>query len=172
MIKSNAKLFPKIEIFSDTTVYKIPILNQQILNKFDKHRDFKQFGFTLILGDFVMNFGMAISTCMGKYGTFSGRAVRGEFWWFYLFTVLMSWGATIVAGSMYSFGDPMVDILPGIVTLIFLLPSVAAGCRRLHDIGKSGWWQLLWIVPIIGWILLIIWLATDTKPEGDKYNQI
>ena len=119
-----------------------------------------------------MNFGQAISTCMGKYGTFSGRAVRSEYWWFYLFTVLMSWGATIVDGSMFSLGNPLGNILAGMIPLVFLLPTFAAGSRRLHDIGKSGWWQLLWIIPIIGWILLIIWLATDTKPKGDKYNQI
>ena len=131
-----------------------------------------QSNFILIPGDFGMNFGQAISTCMGKYGTFSGRAVRSEYWWFYLFTVLMSWGATIVAGSMFSLGNPLGNILPGMIPLVFLLPTFAAGSRRLHDIGKSGWWQLLWIIPIIGWILLIIWLATDTKPKGDKYNQI
>lgn len=119
-----------------------------------------------------MNFGQAISTCMGKYSTFSGRASRSEYWWFYLFTVLMSWGATIVAGAMFSFGEPMVDIFPGIVSLVFFVPTIAAGSRRLHDIGKSGWWQLLIFLPIIGWILIIIWLATNTKSEGDKYNVI
>ena len=118
---------------------------------------------------YEMNFGEAIATCMGKYGTFSGRASRSEYWWFYLFTILMSWGATIVDGAVSSFGDPMVEIL---VTLVFFVPIIAAGCRRLHDMGKSGWWQLLFIIPIIGWILLIVWLATNTKPEGDKYNQI
>ena len=119
-----------------------------------------------------MNFGQSISSCMGKYGTFSGRASRSEYWWFYLFTILMSWGSTIVGAAMFTFGDPMVDILPGIVSLVFFIPAIAAGSRRLHDIGKSGWWQLLFIIPIIGWILLIVWLATNTKPEGDKYNLI
>ena len=118
-----------------------------------------------------MNFSQAISTCMGKYATFSGKAGKSEYWWFYLFTVLMSWGSTIVAGAMFSFGDPMVDIFSGIVSLAFFVPVIAAGSRRLHDIGKSGWWQLLWIIPIIGWIPLIIWLATGTKSEEDKYNQ-
>ena len=119
-----------------------------------------------------MNFAQAISACMGKYGTFSGRAGRSEYWWFYLFTILMSWGANMATGAIFSFGYPMADILPVIVSLAFFVPYIAAGSRRLHDIGKSGWWQLLWIIPIIGWILLVIWLATDTKPEGDKYNVI
>ena len=86
-----------------------------------------------------MNFGQSISTYIGKYGTFSGRATGSEYWWFYLFTVLMSWGSTIVAGAMFSFGDPMVDILPSIVSLVFFVPAIAAGSRRLDDIGKSGW---------------------------------
>ena len=119
-----------------------------------------------------MNFGQSISTCMGKYGTFSGRASRGEYWWFYLFIILMSWGSEIVGAAIFPFGNPMADILSGIVSLVFLIPVIAAGSRRLHDIGKSGWWQLLYIIPIIGWILLIVWLATNTKPEGDKYNLI
>ena len=84
----------------------------------------------------------------------------------------MSWGSTVVAGAMFSFGDPMAEIFSGIVSLVFLIPVIAVGSRRLHDIGKSGWWQLLFIVPIIGWILIIVWFATNTKPEGDKYNLI
>ena len=66
----------------------------------------------------------------------------------------------------------IIIIFSSIVSLVFVIPGFAAGSRRLHDIGKSGWWQLLWIIPIIGWILLIIWLATNTKSEGDKYNLI
>ncbi|MEL0071207.1 MAG: DUF805 domain-containing protein [Betaproteobacteria bacterium] len=119
-----------------------------------------------------MNFGQSISTCMGKYGTFSGRASRSEYWWFYLFTVLMYWGSSLVAVGMFGLEDPMREFFPGIVSLVFLVPAFAAGSRRLHDIGKSGWWQLLWIIPVIGWILIIVWYATDTKLEGDKYNLI
>lgn len=119
-----------------------------------------------------MNFGQSISTCMRKYGTFSGRATRSEYWWFQLFIVLMSWGSTIVTGAIFSFGDPIADIFSGIVSFVFLVPALAAASRRLHDIGKSGWWQLLFIIPIIGWIPVVVWLATDTKSKGDKYNLI
>lgn len=118
-----------------------------------------------------MNIGQAIASCMGKYVTFSGRATRSEFWWFYLFVVLMSWGSSIVAITMFDVLDPMVQILPGIVNLIFLLPVLAAGARRLHDIGKSGWWQLIMLTGI-GVILLIIWWASNTKSEGDQYGQV
>jgi len=72
---------------------------------------------------------------------------------------------------MFSYGDPMFDILPGIVSLVFLVPTVAVGSRRLHDIGKSGWWQLLFFVPVIGWIILIVWFATKTKADTHEFNQ-
>ena len=116
-----------------------------------------------------MNFGQAITSCMGKYVTFSGRASRSEFWWFYLFVVLMSWGSTLVGNTMFGVLDPMAQILPLIVNSIFFLPVLAAGARRLHDIGKSGWWQLI-LLTGIGAILLIIWWASNTKSEGDQYG--
>lgn len=117
-----------------------------------------------------MNFGQAITTCMGKYFTFSGRAKRSEYWWFYLFTVLMSWGASLAGAATFGPGEPAADMLSGVLSLVFLIPTLAAGSRRLHDIGKSGWWQLL-IITIIGIIVLIVWWATDTKQAGDKYGE-
>ena len=119
--------------------------------------------------EIVMNFGQSISTCMSKYATFKGRASRSEYWWFFLFTVLIGWGAEIVAAIAYADLDPTGEILSLMVSLVFILPGIAAGTRRLHDIGKSGWWQLLYLT-IIGGILVIVWLATDTKSDGDKYN--
>ncbi|MBN42081.1 MAG: DUF805 domain-containing protein [Alphaproteobacteria bacterium] len=116
-----------------------------------------------------MNFGQSITTCMGKYFTFSGRAKRSEYWWFYLFTVLMSWGASLVGSASFGPSDLGGDLFSSMVSLVFLFPWLAAGSRRLHDIGRSGWWQLL-ILTIIGVILLIVWWASDTKPQGDKYD--
>ena len=116
-----------------------------------------------------MNFATSISTCMSKYATFSGRASRSEYWWFYLFVLLMSWGATIVGSSMFGVGDPMKDIFSLIVNLVFLLPTLSSACRRLHDTGRSGWWMLISFT-IIGLIPLVIWFASNTKPAGDKYE--
>ena len=116
-----------------------------------------------------MNFGQAIESCMGKYATFSGRASRGEFWWFYLFTVLLSWGASLVSSLTLFPGDPaMAETFPTIVGLAVALPTFAVGCRRLHDIGKSGWWQLI-MLTLVGIIPLIVWWARPSKPEGEKY---
>jgi uncharacterized membrane protein YhaH (DUF805 family) len=111
-----------------------------------------------------MNFGESISTCMGKFATFSGRASRSEYWWFFLFTELLSWAASLV------FVEAEQAFMPLIITLVFGVPLLAAGSRRLHDIGKSGWWQLL-AITIIGILVLIYWWAQDTNSDGEKYGE-
>ena len=100
-----------------------------------------------------MNFQESISTCFGKYADFSGRATRPEYWWFFLFVLLGSAAASLLG-----------DIVAGLFTLATLLPSLAAGARRLHDTNRSGWWLLLLLVPLIGFIVLLVMLAQSTKP--------
>ena len=92
-----------------------------------------------------MNFSQAIQSCLAQYATFSGRATRSEYWWFFLFQVLV-----LVVASMLG------DVVNGIVTLLLLLPALAVGARRLHDIGRSGWWQLLMLTGI-GYLVLLFW---------------
>ena len=111
-----------------------------------------------------MNFGQAIAVCMRKYATFSGRASRSEFWWFGLFLALMSWGSILV-GVIF----PPAWILYPIVNLGLALPALAAGCRRLHDTGRSGWWQLLHLTGF-GTILLIVWWIQGSRQEAYKYG--
>jgi len=103
---------------------------------------------------------------MGKYATFKGRASRSEYWWFYLFFVLLSWGATIVGTVVSSDFGPT---LSGIVSLALFIPSVSAATRRLHDTGKSGWWQLLYFT-IIGIPFLIYFLASRSDPNDNAYG--
>ncbi len=98
-----------------------------------------------------MNFGQAISTCLNKYATFSGSASRSEFWWFFLFQLLVS----LIASAVN-------DKVGGLVNLALLLPALAVGARRLHDIGKSGWWQLLMLTGI-GLFVLIYWWVQPTE---------
>ncbi len=99
-----------------------------------------------------MTFADAIKTCFSKYADFSGRASREEFWYFALFTLLGS----LVLG--------MIDNTASVVfSLVTLIPSTAAASRRLHDTNRSGWLQLLWLVPLIGWIIVVIFLAQQAK---------
>ena len=99
-----------------------------------------------------MTFVEAIKTCISKYADFNGRASRSEFWWWVLFVFLVS-----AAMSMIS---PM---LSGLFSLGVLLPNIAVGARRLHDTDRSGWLQLVAIIPLIGWILMIYWCVQEGK---------
>jgi len=114
-----------------------------------------------------MNFSQAITTCFGKYANFSGRASRSEFWWFYLFTVLMVWFASLVGVTIDPVWGP--DALSSLVNLAVFIPVISAGSRRLHDIGKSGWWQLI-MLTVIGIIPLIIWWARKGIQEENEYG--
>lgn len=106
-----------------------------------------------------MNFTEAIKSCLTQYATFSGRASRSEYWWWTLFVVLVSVGAAMVS-----------DVLSGLVSLGTLLPYLAVASRRLHDIGKSGWWQLVGFVPLLGWIVMIYWLVQPSE-DANAYGQ-
>ena len=110
------------------------------------------------------SFSEAITVCLSKYATFKGRASRSEFWWFYLFYLSLIWGVTIVGAFS---GLP--DILPILVNLAFVLPLLAANARRLHDIGRSGWWFLLPLT-LIGAPVLIYWLAQPGNPTKNEYD--
>ena len=97
-----------------------------------------------------------------KYTVFSGRAQRAEFWYFILFSLIVSIVLTLI-DEMLGMQNVWagLGLLSGIYSLAVLLPGLAVGTRRLHDIGKSGWWQLLMLIPIVGIIVLIVWWATD-----------
>ena len=101
-----------------------------------------------------MTFGEAIKVCFNKYAVFEGCAARPEFWWWILFTFI---AASVLRSASYG--------LSSLFSLATLLPSIAVTSRRLHDTDRSGLLQLLWLIPIIGWILLIIWCAEPGKPN-------
>ena len=106
-----------------------------------------------------MNFGDAIKVCFSKYVDFNGRAKRPEYWWFFLFCFLVSLVLNIVSAG-----------LSLVFSLGTLLPSLAAGARRLHDTNRSGWWQLLWIIPVIGWIVMIVFLVQEGEASENAYG--
>ena len=99
-----------------------------------------------------------------KYAVFSGRARRKEFWMF----VLINFIVAVALG--------VVDMMLGTVFLGFIyalatiIPSLAVGARRLHDIGRTGWWQLIGLVPLIGLIVLIVFFVTDSNPGDNQYG--
>ena len=119
----------------------------------------------------MVGFGEAISRGFRNYATFSGRATRAESWWWVLFTVLAGIVLAVVdtlTGTMGMFGDS--GLLGFLFELATLVPSFALGARRLHDIDRSGWWQLLWLVLVIGWIVLISWAIKKGDDGQNKYG--
>jgi uncharacterized membrane protein YhaH (DUF805 family) len=112
-----------------------------------------------------MGFADAIKTCLGKYATFQGRAVRSEYWYFVLFIFIVEIVTYLV--DMGVFGHP---ILYTIAILALILPSLAAGVRRLHDTDRSGWWLFISLIPLIGSILLIVWFCTSGTPGANRFG--
>jgi uncharacterized membrane protein YhaH (DUF805 family) len=115
-----------------------------------------------------MTFGEAISSGFQNYVNFTGRAPRSGYWYWVLFYVIVS----IVTGviDFVAFSDAAVSPLNSLASLALLLPSLAVAVRRLHDIDRSGWWVLLWFIPIIGWIILIIWHCTLGTPGPNRFG--
>jgi uncharacterized membrane protein YhaH (DUF805 family) len=99
-----------------------------------------------------MTFTESIQTCFRKYADFTGRASRSEYWWFALFIVLVNMAAGL-----------LVDTASALVALAMVLPYTAASARRLHDTGRSGWWQLAGFIPLIGWAAMIYWCVQDSE---------
>jgi uncharacterized membrane protein YhaH (DUF805 family) len=100
-----------------------------------------------------------------NYVTFEGRARRKEYWMFVLFNFIFAFAIGVVEGL---FNLP--SFLSAIYTLIVLLPSLAVGARRLHDTGRSGWWLLLSLIPLIGFIVLLVFLCEDSNEHDNVYG--
>src|SRR4051794_17675133 len=111
-----------------------------------------------------MGFADAIRSVFSKYVGFSGRARRSEFWWFTLFAVILYIVVAIIDAAIGS------SILGIIVGLALLLPSLAVTVRRLHDTGRSGWWILIGIIPVIGAIVLLVFECQDSQPGTNAHG--
>ena len=110
-----------------------------------------------------MTFGESISTCLSKYATFSGRASRSEYWWFFLFSNL-----PYIAVSIFDLPDAIST--PGLIfQLGMTIPLFAAGARRLHDTGTTGWLQLLYLT-ILGSVFVWFWLVRDGDKGENEYG--
>ncbi|MEZ4660976.1 MAG: DUF805 domain-containing protein [Caldilineaceae bacterium] len=105
-----------------------------------------------------------------KYAVFSGRARRAEYWYFVLFNVIISIVLAVVDLILGTGGDTGVGILGALYSLAVLLPSLGVSVRRLHDTGRSGWWLLLGIIPVIGGLILLYWTIQDSESGANQYG--
>ena len=104
-----------------------------------------------------MGFTGAIKACFGKYATFDGRARRSEYWYWVLFNTLVG----LFLG--------WIPVLGWIICVLFILPSLSVCIRRLHDIGKSGWWYLLVLIPLVNLVLIYVFIL-DSQPGVNQYG--
>ncbi len=105
------------------------------------------------------------------YADFQGRASRSEYWYFVLFSFLISLAISIVTGIIGSIlGTSVFSFLSVIYSLAVLVPSVCLAIRRLHDSGKSGWFLLLGLIPFIGAIILIVLMVLDSEADRNQYG--
>lgn len=102
-----------------------------------------------------------------NYCNFDGRASRSEYWWYALFTFILSAAISLICGR-----DTFGEIVSCIVSLALLLPGLGLAVRRLHDIGNSGWWIFIALIPLIGWIWLLIKLATNSQMTPNEYGPV
>ena len=101
-----------------------------------------------------------------KYADFSGRARRREYWMFVLINFLIGCGLAVIAAFAQS-----LNFLSWLYTLAVLVPSIAVSVRRLHDTGRSGWWLLIGLVPLVGLIVLLVFFFQDSAPGDNQYGR-
>jgi uncharacterized membrane protein YhaH (DUF805 family) len=106
-----------------------------------------------------------------KYADFSGRARRREYWFFVLFNIIISVVLSVCDAVMGTYNAAVgIGILTGIYTLAVLIPGIAVSVRRLHDTGRSGWWLLIVLVPLVGALVLLIFMLIDSQPGQNAYG--
>ncbi len=142
------------------------------------------------MSGWIMGFREAVTVCIQDYYTFSGRARRPEFWWFFLFVVVGS--VLLSAIDAVIFGEDMLLGLNGLFALLTLLPQIAVAWRRMHDTGRPGWLNLLAVVPIVRQLIILprdpileivlgivslvltlvvlVWLALPSQPGLNRYG--
>ena len=120
-----------------------------------------------------VGFGKAIKICFAKYFDFKGRARRSEYWYFFLFVILVSFVLAFIEGFYAGYTGQLdfeQSVFANIFYLFVLIPSIAVSVRRLHDIGRTGWWFLISFIPIAGSIILLIWHCFDGEKDTNIYG--
>ncbi len=114
-----------------------------------------------------MGFTDAVKSAFSNYVNFSGRSPRAAFWYWYLFQIIVYIVAMLLDQYVLGYDGP--GMLYGLSGLALLLPSLAVGARRLHDIDRTGWWLLLALTGI-GAIVLIVWWAQRSQPGANRFG--
>jgi len=113
-----------------------------------------------------VSFTEAIRTVLNKYADFSGRARRSEYWYWTLAVIV----AIVVCLILTAIAHTLGLVLYLLVLLGTLVPGLAVGVRRLHDTGRSGWWILIALVPLVGSIILLVFVCQDSQPGQNQYG--
>ena len=121
---------------------------------------------------YQVSFGDAISRAFNKYCCFTGRASRSEYWWFVLFVAIIGWAIGIVFGFTFGTDSVAYQAVAGCWNLAVLLPTLGLVFRRLHDTGRSGWNWCWSFLPVVGWIILLIYLCQDSQMMENKYGPV
>jgi uncharacterized membrane protein YhaH (DUF805 family) len=115
-----------------------------------------------------MTFAQAITAGFQNYVNFAGRAIRSEFWYWFLFAVLVSIAASVIDAVLFS--ELELSPISTLAGLAMFLPGLAISIRRLHDLDRSGWWFLLIFVPLVGAIILLIWNCTRGTVGPNRFG--
>ncbi len=117
-----------------------------------------------------MSFNQAVRLCFQKYVTFSGRARRAEYWWFILFLLIGGTVASILDSVLFGASVENVGILGALFNLATFLPSLAVAARRLHDTDRTALWLLIAFIPLIGWIVLLIFFIIPGTSGTNRFG--
>ena len=115
-----------------------------------------------------MDFGTAVTRTFSNYATFRGRAPRAEYWYAVLFYFVAAIGAAIL--DTFIVRSETIAPFSWLMTIGFMLPYIALTARRLHDLDKSGWWQLLAFIPLVGFIVLLVWYCTRGSDLPNRFG--
>lgn len=124
-----------------------------------------------------MGLKIATKTVLSKYATFHGRAQRSELWYWFLALLILFFVLALIEGAIVApllgfdaFAPDAGNPLSALVSMLIFLPTLAVIVRRLHDIGRSGWWVLLQLIPIIGGLILLWWYAQPSDKKPNAYD--
>ena len=120
-----------------------------------------------------MTFKEAVKTCLSKYCCFKGRARRSEYWYWFLFELIVTFVLAFIGGLIEGITGTeaeIANVLTSIASLAFLLPGLGVQVRRLHDLDKKGWFLLLTLIPVVGSIILLVWACKEGTAGENQYG--